>query len=74
MIRQGGAEAKTFVREGGIRSAKYDFQPYVYTFAELFSFWNSLMRKLYVQNRKLGRIGKHDSGNLEKMNSIGLGN
>jgi len=34
VIEQGGTEAKTFVQEGGIRREKYDFQPYVYTFAE----------------------------------------
>jgi len=34
VIEQGGAQAKTFVQEGGIRREKYDFQPYVYTFAE----------------------------------------
>jgi hypothetical protein len=34
-INQGGAEAKTFVREGGIRDRKYDFQPYVYAFADV---------------------------------------
>lgn len=34
MIEQGSAQTKTFVREGGIRRKKYDFQPYAYTFAD----------------------------------------
>jgi CRISPR type I-D-associated protein Csc3/Cas10d len=33
-VKQGRTEAKTFVKEGGLRPKEHDFQSYVYTFAD----------------------------------------